>query len=86
MKKFAPLAALAAIALLPASVHADTKDGEMIYGPNGKALAAAYHVNSDGSVQIIVDGQLVTLPASTLSTSNGKTVSSKSKTDIMKSL
>lgn len=89
MKKIASLAALVSFALLPLAAHAEpanTHDGQMIYGPNGQKIAPAYHVNADGSVQVILDGQLVTLLAATLSSSNGKVVSTQSKADLMKAL
>jgi hypothetical protein len=89
MKKFASLAALAAFALVPFAAQADTSaphDGQIIFDAAGHKIAPAYHVNADGSVQIILDGTLVTLPAATLTSKDGKVVSSQSKADLMKAL
>ena len=89
MKKIASLAALVAFALVPFAAQADTAaphDGQIIYDTTGHKIAPAYHVNTDGSVQVILDGTLVTLPAATLSSKDGKVVSSQSKGDLLKAL
>jgi hypothetical protein len=58
--------------------------GKMIYGANGQRIAAVYRV-SQGSVQLILDGRLVTVPNSTLSESNGKFVTSLTKAELLRS-
>jgi hypothetical protein len=53
--------------------------GQMVEAANGARLGVVYRVAADGSPQIMFDGKLVTIPASTLSSSNGKLVTSLSK-------
>ena len=40
--------------------------GHMLYAAGGRRLAPVYRVLADGSPQLILDGRLVTVPASTL--------------------
>jgi hypothetical protein len=88
MKKFIPLALLATIttfAVVPAAVHAQgvaAKTGKMLYAANGQRIASVYHVTADGSAEIIVDGKLYVVSATTLSDVGGKLTSSLSKRDI----
>jgi hypothetical protein len=56
--------------------------GKQVYDAGGRRIGAVYRVTSDGNPQIIVDGKLVTIPASTLSEANGKIQSSLNKADI----
>lgn len=72
------------------SVHAVTqaaaaavtpKAGTMLYS-NGQRLAAIYRVTADGNPQVILEGKLVTIPASTLSEVNGKVTTSLTKHDL----
>ena len=93
MSKFAPsaiLAALATFTLVPVAVHAEDAsatriiEGKMVYGTNGQRLAPVYRVNTDGSVQLIIEGRLVTIPATVLSEVNGKLTSSESKADLVR--
>lgn len=65
-------------AAAPVSVSA----GRMIYGGNGQRIAAAYRVTSDGTVQIILNGKLVNIPASTLSEANGKVSTTLTKAEL----
>ena len=89
MNKFAPLAAfatLATFALLPIVAHAEAAkvvEGKMIYSAAGQRIAPAYRVNADGSVQIILEGRLITIPAASFSQANGKVVIASSKSDLM---
>jgi hypothetical protein len=53
--------------------------GQMVEAANGAPLGVVYRVAADGSPQIMFDGKLVTIPASTLSSSNGKLVTSLTK-------
>jgi hypothetical protein len=93
MSKFTPLAILATLAtfsLVPVAVHAadaapaKISEGKMVYGSNGQRLAPVYRVNTDGSVQLIMEGRLVTIPATVLSDVNGKLTTSESKGDLMR--
>jgi len=56
--------------------------GKMIYGANGRRIGAVYRVTAQGNPQLIIDGKLVTVPASTLSSVDGKVTTSLSKADI----
>lgn len=58
--------------------------GKMLYGANGQRIAAVYRVTSAGNAQVILNGQLYTVPASTLSEVNGKVTTSLTKADITK--
>jgi hypothetical protein len=59
-------------------------EGKMIVTSNGARLGAVYRVTSDGSAQVIIDGKMVTIPASTLSVSDGKLMTSLSKAEVRK--
>lgn len=56
--------------------------GKMIYGPDGKRIAAAYRVTSEGTVQVILNGKLVNIPAATLSEVDGKVTTSLTKKEL----
>lgn len=58
--------------------------GKMIYGANGQRIAAAYRVTADGTVQVILNGKLINIPASTLSEVNGKIATSLTKAELSK--
>ena len=101
MKKLAILAALATVVVAPAalanespqSVRAATEaagtvqvdTGKMLYSSTGNRIASVYRVTSEGNPQVILDGRLVTVPASTLSDVNGKLTTSLSKRDLARS-
>lgn len=88
MKKsgfFALMCALATISAAPAAA-ADTPQvaakGRMLMASNGLRLGPVYRVAADGSAQLIIDGKLVTIPASTISLVDGKLVTSLSKKEV----
>jgi len=56
--------------------------GKMLYSSDGHRIAAVYRVTSEGNPQVILNGKLVTVPASTLSEVNGKVTTSLSKTEL----
>jgi hypothetical protein len=56
--------------------------GRMLYGPDGNRIASVYRVTSAGDVQIILNGRLQTIAASTLSDVNGKVTTSLAKSEI----
>ncbi|MCW1431193.1 hypothetical protein [Novosphingobium sp. JCM 18896] len=56
--------------------------GKMLYSSNGQRVAAIYRVTADGNPQIILNGKLVTVPASTLSDVNGKVTTSLTKIEL----
>jgi hypothetical protein len=77
---------LPAVAEVPAADSAPAavaKKGEMLVAANGARLGAVYRVAPDGAAQIIIDGKMVTIPASTLSTANGKLQTSLSKNEVL---
>jgi hypothetical protein len=56
--------------------------GKMLYASNGQRIAAIYRVTAEGNPQVILNGKLVTVPASTLSDVNGKVTTSLSKPEL----
>lgn len=60
----------------------EVKEGMMLYGSNGRRVANVYRVDRDGNPQVIIDGRLITVPASTLSDTDGKLTTSLTKRDI----
>ena len=96
----AVLATLATFSLVPIAAHADAivtavshpadaaplkiAEGKMVYGANGQRLAPVYRVNTDGSVQLIMEGRLLTIPAGVLSDVNGKLTSSENKGELLR--
>jgi hypothetical protein len=68
-----------------ASVEAPIKvtKGKMLYATNGGRLGSVYRVADDGSVQLILDGNMRTVPATTLSMVDGKLTTSLSKSDVI---
>ncbi|WP_313437446.1 hypothetical protein [Novosphingobium sp.] len=64
-----------------AAAPLDLTAGKMLYVANGR-LAPIYRVAADGNPQVILNGRLVTVPASSLSSVDGKLTTSLSKKDI----
>jgi hypothetical protein len=65
-----------------AAASVDVNAGKMLYASNGQRLAAIYRVNAEGNPQVILNGKLVTVPASTLSDVNGKVTTSLTKKEL----
>lgn len=98
MKKFATLVAFATVLAVPAVAFAETAQvgaaagdatspvavnaGKMLYAADGFRLAPIYRVTAEGNPQIILNGRLVTVPATSLSDVAGKVTSSLSKKEI----
>lgn len=57
--------------------------GQMLHASNGGRLAPVNRVTTDGSVQIIINGKIVTVPISTLSMPNGELTTSLSKNKVL---
>lgn len=57
--------------------------GKMLVASNGARLGAVYRVGPDGAAQIIIDGKLVSVPASTLSSVDGKLTTNLTKSEIL---
>jgi len=56
--------------------------GKTLYDSAGKKVGPIYRVSAEGNPQVILSGNLVTIPASTLSDVNGKITTSASKADL----
>ena len=65
-----------------AAAPLDINAGTMLYGANGYRIAPIYRVTREGNPQIIFNGRLVTVPASSLSDVGGKVTTSLSKKEI----
>ncbi len=57
--------------------------GNMLYSADGKKLAPVYKLDSSGAPQVLIDGQLLTVPVSTLSAVNGHVETSLTKRDLL---
>ena len=66
-----------------APAEAKAVEGQLLYA-KGKRLAAVYRVNEDGSAQVILDRKMYVVPASTLSSENGKLTTSLSKGEVIR--
>ena len=58
--------------------------GKLVVTSTGARLGAVHRVTDDGSAQLIIEGKMVTIPASTLSLADGKLTTSLSKADVRK--
>lgn len=57
--------------------------GKLLVAADGARLGTVYRVTSDGAVQMILEGKMITVPASTLSNVDGRLVTSLSKNQVM---
>lgn len=57
--------------------------GKMLYATNGGRLGSVYRVANDGSVQLILDGNMRTVPGNTLAMVDGKLTTSLSKAEVI---
>jgi hypothetical protein len=57
--------------------------GSMLVSANGARLAPVYRVGADGSAQIILEGKMITIPATTLSLAGGRLMTSLSKIEVL---
>ncbi len=58
--------------------------GQVLATAEGKRLGYVHRVLSDGTVQLIVDGKLVTIPAATISLTDGKFITSLTRKEALK--
>jgi hypothetical protein len=65
-----------------AATLASASKGQMVVAANGARLGTVYRLTADGSPQVIIDGRMVTIPATTLSVSDGKLMTSLSKSAV----
>ncbi len=66
-----------------AATAAVASKGQMLMGADGGRLGVVSRVDAGGGAQIIIDGRLVTVPASTLSRVNGKLTTSLTKSQVL---
>lgn len=87
MKKFAAALAFVTFSFASAAMAADAAitEGKMLYTVDGKRLGAIYRVKEDGAVQIILNGKMVTVPASSISVANGKIETNLNKPQLLAS-
>jgi hypothetical protein len=80
------VAAVAAIVTTPAMAAdaAPARAGQMLRDSRSARVGLVDRVNPDGSVRIILDSRFVTIPASTLTSTDGKLATSLSKSEIAK--
>ena len=83
-KSWVALVTVAVMSLPAIAQEAVAQEGKMLVGANGTRLGAVYRVTDDGSAQLIVDGKMVTVPASTLSVVDGKLTTTLSKSEVRK--
>jgi hypothetical protein len=57
--------------------------GKMLVAADGARLGPVYRVGPDGAVQMIIAGKMITVPASTLSSVDGRLVTSLSKHEVL---
>jgi hypothetical protein len=62
---------------------AAVEKGKMLVASNGARLGTVYRVGPDGSAQIIIDGKLVSIPASSLSSVDGKLTTNLTKSEVL---
>lgn len=76
------LVTVSTMALPQAASAAEAQQGKMLYTSAGGRLVPVYRVTADGSAQIIFEGKIVTIPASTLTLTEGRLVTSMKKEQI----
>lgn len=67
-----------------AVVNAAEFAGKTIYGPKGERIAPIYKVTAAGVPQVIINGQIRSVPASSLSVAEGKLTTSLTKKELVK--
>lgn len=91
MKLIAIAAALASLAVAPASLATETsqstrsateaaavqvKKGDVLYSSSGRRLGSVYRVTPEGDAQVIIQSRMITVPAASISEVDGKLVAS----------
>ena len=57
--------------------------GTMLFAADGGRLGPVYRVTGDGAAQLIIDGKMVSVPASTISSKDGKLTTSLKKSEVI---
>jgi hypothetical protein len=83
---FAPVAlAVASLSVAASPALAETQSataGKPLFSADGKRVGAVYKVASDGSLQLIVNGKMVVVPAGTVTVADGKITTSLTKKEL----
>ena len=85
MKKFLFVALICALASAPAAAETQAtgavapERNQMLFDANGKRLAPVYRINDNGSIAIIINDKLRTIPSATLSVTDGKLTTNLTK-------
>jgi len=76
---------LLAVGLATTSALADNiaTKGQMLYDSGASRVATVHKVNDDGSVSIILDGKVITVPANTLSVVDGHLTTNMTKNQVL---
>jgi hypothetical protein len=87
MRAFLPfalltLAPVAAFAQAPTQPAAAVHVGQMLRDSSGGRIGAVTEVYKDGSVQVIYNSQLVTIPAASLTAADGKLTTSLTRKNL----
>jgi hypothetical protein len=83
VKKLWFVAFMCAFVAVPALAQQVAEKGKMLVASNGARLGAVYRVGADGSAQLIIDGKMVTVPASTLAVVDGKLTTTLTKSEVL---
>jgi hypothetical protein len=87
VKRSSVLVSLCALVTLSGTAYSVSADspvkGSMLVAANGARLAPVYRVGADGSAQIIIEGKMVTIPATTLSMAGGRLTTSLTKNEVL---
>jgi hypothetical protein len=84
MKKLMFLSALAALVSAPLAAQGSAITvGKPLFANDGKRIGIVYRVTSDGTVQLIINGKLVSVPATSISAVDGKFQTSLAKKDVV---
>jgi hypothetical protein len=73
------------VTLTAAAQDVDTSamKGKMLTASNGARLGQVFRVAADGSVQMIIEGKLISVPVSTLTSVDGRLTTSLSKNEVL---
>jgi hypothetical protein len=90
VKKLIVIVTLSVFSMLPvvraemaADAAAVVMKGAMLFSADGSRLGAVYRVTNDGSAQIIIDAKIVTVPVATISTKEGKLITTLKKAQVI---
>ena len=83
MKKLTFVIAAALVSAAPSVAFADAAiKGKMLFAAGGARLSVVLRTTADGSAQIIHEGRVVTIPASTITVTGDKQETSLTKSQL----